>query len=427
MTDTAEQQEGASVATQARATGPFWTRLQTFSSLKNRDFRWLWIGYLFSFAAIMMQMVARGWLVYDLSASAFYLSLVWSMFGIAVLVFSPIGGVVADRVDKRNLLLVTQIGVAAVSVVVAILIQFDMIELWHLMAASLASGAIFSFNMPARQAFITELVGESELMNGIALSTAAMNLMRIAGPAIAGVLVEVIGIAGVYWVIVASYVFVIGSILKIPSHGVSQKTVKSRLGFFAQLMEGVNHVWEKKELVGLLVIAFVAVLFGWNYQAFMPAIAVDILKTGPSGFGILMAFSGVGAVVGTLGVATLGDYKRKGALMVLMALMFGVTLTLFAVSRNYYLSLLLVALVGLTSMAFMTINQTLVQVIAEPEKRGRVVSLLMMTWGLQPLGALPFGFLADRTSIAFTLALTGILLTATIPLMLVRSRAMLRL
>lgn len=415
------------MATQARATGPFWTRLQTFSSLKNRDFRWLWIGYLFSFAAIMMQMVARGWLVYDLSASAFYLSLVWSMFGIAVLVFSPIGGVVADRVDKRNLLLVTQIGVAAVSVVVAILIQFDMIELWHLMAASLASGAIFSFNMPARQAFITELVGESELMNGIALSTAAMNLMRIAGPAIAGVLVEVIGIAGVYWVIVASYVFVIGSILKIPSHGVSQKTVKSRLGFFAQLMEGVNHVWEKKELVGLLVIAFVAVLFGWNYQAFMPAIAVDILKTGPSGFGILMAFSGVGAVVGTLGVATLGDYKRKGALMVLMALMFGVTLTLFAVSRNYYLSLLLVALVGLTSMAFMTINQTLVQVIAEPEKRGRVVSLLMMTWGLQPLGALPFGFLADRTSIAFTLALTGILLTATIPLMLVRSRAMLRL
>ncbi|MDP7495030.1 MAG: MFS transporter, partial [Roseibacillus sp.] len=153
--------------------------LKTFLSLRNRDYRWLWIGYLFSFGAIMMQMVARGWLVVELTDSAFLLGLVWSMWGFSVLIFSPIGGVLADRMDKRNLIILTQAGVGAITVVIAVLIQFDLIELWHLMAGSFLSGIIFSFMMPARQAFIADLVGDRELMNAIALSTSAMNLMRV--------------------------------------------------------------------------------------------------------------------------------------------------------------------------------------------------------------------------------------------------------
>ncbi|MDA1096235.1 MAG: MFS transporter, partial [Chloroflexi bacterium] len=196
--------------------------LKTFAALKNREYRWLWIGYLFSFGAIMMEMVARGWLVVELTDSTFLLGLVWSMWGFSVLIFSPFGGVVADRMDKRNLLIVTQSGVAAITIVVAILIQTGLIEFWHLLAASFLSGVISSFIMPTRQAFIADLVEDRELMNAIALSTSAMNMMRVAAPAIGGFLVEFIAVSGVYWVIVALYVFVIASLFMIKPRGVSR-------------------------------------------------------------------------------------------------------------------------------------------------------------------------------------------------------------
>jgi MFS family permease len=403
-------------------------RFRTFSSLRIRDYRWLWTGYLFSFGAIMMQMVARGWLVYDLSASNFYLGLVMSMWAFAVLIFSPIGGVVADRMDKRNLLILTQAGVGMVSAVVAVLITLDMIALWHLLVASLVSGVIFSFNMPARQALIADLVGERELMNAFALSSAAMNLTRVAAPAVAGLLLEVIGVAGVYWVVVACYVFVIASILMIPARGGAQpRPGEQRRGIRQDMMEGLRYAFSSKALMGLLAVAFIAVLLGWNYQAFMPAVAVAVLGTGEAGFGILMAFSGIGAVVGTLAVATLGDFRRKGLLMTVSVIAMGVSLVLFSLSRNYYLSLGLIMLVGMTSMAFMTINSTLVQVITAPEMRGRVNSLLMMTWGLQPLGVLPFGVLADTVGVAFAIGLGGAALVLAVPLLLVPTRQMVRL
>jgi hypothetical protein len=179
--------------------------------------------------------------------------------------------------------------------------------------------------------------------------------------------------------------------------------------------------------MGLLAVAFVTVLLGWNYQAFMPAIAVDVLGTGEAGFGVLMAFSGIGAVVGTLAVATLGDFRRKGLLMTVSVIAMGVSLVLFSLSRGYYLSLGLIMLVGMSSMAFMTVNNTLVQMITTPEMRGRVVSLLMMTWGLQPLGVLPFGVLADTVGVAFAIGLGGAVLVIVIPLLLIPTRQMVRL
>ncbi len=383
--------------------------LKTFSSLRNRDYRWLWTGYLFSFGAIMMQMVARGWLVVELTDSTFLLGLVWSMWGFSVLIFSPIGGVLADRMDKRNLLILTQGGVGAITVVIAVLIQFDMIEFWHLMAGSFLSGVIFSFMMPARQAFIADLVGDRELMNAIALSTSAMNLMCVAAPAIGGVLVELIDVSGVYWVIVGFYFFVIASLLMIKPRGATVPE-GGREGMLRELAGGISHVWERRALVSLLIFAFLSVFLGWNYVAFMPAIAQDVLKTGASGFGILMAASGIGALIGSLGVASLGDFRWKGALMTGALIAFSITLIVFGFVRDYYVAIGLITLVGLTSFAFMTVNNTLVQILAAPPMRGRVVSLLMMTWGFQSFGVLPFGFLADQYSIGFAIALGGAML-----------------
>ena len=311
--------------------------------------------------------------------------------------------------DKRNLLILTQGGVGAITVVIAVLIQFDMIEFWHLMAGSFLSGVIFSFMMPARQAFIADLVGDRELMNAIALSTSAMNLMRVAAPAIGGVLVELIDVSGVYWVIVGFYFFVIASLLMIKPRGATVPE-GGREGMLRELAGGISHVWERRALVSLLIFAFLSVFLGWNYVAFMPAIAQDVLKTGASGFGILMAASGIGALIGSLGVASLGDFRWKGALMTGALIAFSITLIVFGFVRDYYVAIGLITLVGLTSFAFMTVNNTLVQILAAPPMRGRVVSLLMMTWGFQSFGVLPFGFLADQYSIGFAIALGGAML-----------------
>jgi MFS family permease len=383
--------------------------LKTFSSLSIRDYRWLWIGYLFSFGAIMMQMVARGWLVVELTDSAFLLGLVWSMWGFSVLIFSPIGGVIADRMDKRNLLIIAQAGIGAVTVAMAVLIQFDLIQFWHLLAGSFLSGVIFAFMMPARQAFIADLVGDHELMNAIALSTSAMNLMRVAAPAIGGILVELIDVSGVYWVIVVFYFFVIASLLMIKPRGVTVPK-GGREGMVTELVGGFRHVWERRALVSLLIVAFLAVFLGWNYVAFMPAIAADVLKTGASGFGILMAASGIGALAGSLGVASMGNYRWKGAVMTGALIAFALTLIVFGFVQNYFVAIGLISVVGLTSFAFMTVNNTLVQILAAPHMRGRVVSLMMMTWGFQSFGVLPFGFLADQVSIGFAIGLGGALL-----------------
>ena len=426
MTETDRSPNGRPVRDAASYGPPPRTGLQTFSSLRIRDYRWLWIGYLFSFGAIMMQMVARGWLVVELTDSTFLLSLVWSMWGFSVLIFSPLGGVVADRMDKRNLLILTQAGVGAITAVIAVLIHLDLIEFWHLLAGSFLSGVIFSFMMPARQAFIADLVGDRELMNAIALSTSAMNLMRVAAPAIGGVLVELIDVSGVYWIIVSLYIFVLASLLMIKPRGAVLATDR-REGMFQELVGGFRHVWERRALVSLLVFAFLSVFLGWNYVAFMPAIAADVLKTGPSGFGVLMAASGVGALIGSLGVASLGDYRWKGALMTGALIAFAFALIAFAFVSDYQIAIGLIGVVGLTSFAFMTVNNTLIQILAAPHMRGRIVSLLMMTWGFQSFGVLPFGFLADQVSIGFAIGLGGALLLLGTLAVLVFSRTMLKL
>ena len=170
---------------------------------------------------------------------------------------------------------------------------------------------------------------------------------------------------------------------------------------------------------------FLAVFLGWNYLAFMPAIAQDVLKTGASGFGILMAASGIGALIGSLGVASLGDFRWKGALMTGALVTLAIILIVFGFVRDYYVAIGLITLVGLTSFAFMTVNNTLLQVLAAPPMRGRVVSLMMMTWGFQSFGVLPFGFLADQVSIGFAIGLGGALLLIGALAVLAVSRTML--
>ncbi|MBI4215843.1 MAG: MFS transporter [Chloroflexi bacterium] len=373
------------------APGGVW---RTFSSLRIRNYRWFWIGMLFGFSAMQMQQVARGWLVYEMTGSALALGAIMAAAGIPMLLFSLLGGVAADRFDKRNLLIIVEGSIGLVNLVVAILIALNAVEFWHLLVASLATGAMFSFYMPTRQSIVPELVGERDLFNAIALNTSGMNLTRIAAPAIAGVLVGIIGVAGVYYIIAACYFIIMVTLLPIPSTG--NRGGKLLSGAGQDIMEGLNYIRRSQTLLILLAMALVVSLFAMPYLFLMPVFAVKELGRGAIELGVMMGVSGIGALAGSLTIGSLGrDFNHKGWLSIIMVLSFGASLLFFASARSYPLSLVALVFVGIANTGFMAVNNTLIMTNVTHEVRGRVMSVYMMTFGLQSAGMLFIGILAD--------------------------------
>lgn len=197
-------------------TGP---RITTFTSLRNRNYRWFWLSMLLSFSGLMMQNLARGWLVYEMTSSPFALGMVSAAWGVPMLLLAIYGGAVTDRVNKRNLLIITQIAQGIITAIIAILILTGAIAVWHLMVAAAFTGVTFAFNAPGRQAIIPELVTGKELMNAIALNSMGVNLMRIGAPALAGVLIAVIGVSGVYFISVGLYAAAVAALYMVSFPG----------------------------------------------------------------------------------------------------------------------------------------------------------------------------------------------------------------
>jgi MFS family permease len=308
-------------------------------------------------------------------------------------------------VKKKNLLIISQAGSLILALVIAILIQIEIIAVWHLVAASLLVGVVFSFNMPAQQAIIPELVGEQSLMNAIALNSAVMNLCRIAAPSLAGFLVGIIGVAGVYWIVTAFSLVAIFSLFTI--RVTTTMAVRPAAPMRQDLMEGLRYVRHNQELVILLVMAVIPVLFAMPYQMLMPIFARNVLEVGASGYGLLMSMSGAGALVGSLGIASLGNFQRKGLLLLGFGIIFGASQVFFALSHSFPLSLFILFVVGVGSTGIMALNNTLIQINTPHEVRGRVMSLFMMTFGLMPLGTLPAGAIAEVVGVAPVVGVGG--------------------
>lgn len=377
-----------------------------FSSLRSRSFRWYWLGMMGFFAAMQMQMLAQGWLVYDMTGSAMALGLVTAGWGLPVLVFSLLGGAVADRMDKRRLLMMAQSGIGAITLVVALLVVSGNIQLWHLMASALASGVVFAFNMPARQAIITELVEDELLMNAIALNSAAMNVMRIGAPALGGVLIGLMGVASVYFLTVVCYLFVLVTLFMVRTSSVNVVRKTGSLG--RSMLEGLSYTRRNHVLGVLLAMALVPIVFAMPYQMLMPAFAVDVLHEEAFGLGLLMATTGAGALLGSLLMASLGNYRRKGMLLVAAALLFGVALIGLSFAQSMWLALPILLVTGAGGTSYMALNNTLLQTNAAHEVRGRVMSIFMMSWGLTPLGVLPAGAIAQSLGVSVALAIGGV-------------------
>ncbi len=388
-----------------------------FAALRIRDYRLLWMANLGATFAMQMSVVARGWLVYAMTGSAVKLAWVMIAFLAPTVVFSLLGGALADRVAKKSIMVLAQGANCVSTVLLAMIILTGRIEFWHFIAFGLFNGSVLALAMPARQAIIPEIVGERGIFNAMALSAASMNLSRVLGPAAAGLVIAVMaggdtgstfGVGVVFCIIAALYGIAAFSTLFLDHGGLPSD--RERGGVAAEVGDGLRYIAADPQLRALMLAAFATMLFGMPLQFLMPAFNADALGGGPDALGWLMGAMGVGAILGSLLLARMGETRHKGMAMFGLALAWALASGLFAVSRELVTAVLLAALVGLASSMFMSLIMSLIQISASSDMRGRVMSVTMLIWGLMPLGVLPISFLAERFGIAAALVVSAVAL-----------------
>lgn len=389
--------------------------LAPFAALKKRDFRYFWIGNLAIFNAFQMGMVASGWLIYTLTNAALALGIISLAWGVPTVVFSLWGGAVADRVRKRDLLLATQVGAMLAHGVITVLILLGLIQFWHLVVSAVFSGVLFAFALPARHGIIPELVEDTQIPAAVALGATAMNFCRVVSPAIAGVLLKFIGIPGVYLVTLGSYLVVVASTLMIRRGRRPVKAEGSTV--LKDLFEGLSFVRSSRLIRLLLFVAFATILVGTPYGNLMPVFAKKVFAVGETGLGLLMASVGLGALCGSVLSSWLAGGARKGVLMLASGLVFGLSLVLFGVSPGMGWAMGFLFFVGLSSSTYFVATNTILISSTPPPLVGRVMSIYMITWGLQPLGVVPFSLLTDLAGARAAMVLAGLLLVAITGLM----------
>lgn len=380
-----------------------------FETLQIRDFRWIWIGSFISFMAMNMQMITRGWLVLRLeNDSPLALVLVMVSFAAPMTIVSLVGGALADRFSKKYLIIISQTANAVMTFVLAMMDASGAIWFGAVLIIGVVNGAMMAINMPSRQAIISDIVPESRLMNAVALNNSAMNLTRIIGPAMAGFLIIFIQTSGVFYLISIIYVFSALSLLMVRVDTAQSKSAKKSVG--KDIVEGLRYVWNDVNLRGLILMAFIPSLFGFTLFALLPVWAREALNVNSSDLGILMTMMGVGALIGTLGLAAIRRFSHRGLLLLGCGIVWGIMLVGLANSQIYPVAMPFLLIIGLISSVYMSLNMTLTQLSAAPEMRGRVMSIMMMTFGLMPIGALPFGTIAEYIGTANSLTISGALL-----------------
>lgn len=376
----------------------------TFRALRHRNFRLFYFGQMISLIGTWMQNVAQSWLVYLLTGSPFALGLVSFAGSLPVLLCSLPAGVVADRVGKRNLIVAMQTAAMIQAFMLSFLTWTGIVQIWHVALLAFGLGTISSFDMPARQAFVIEMVGKEDLMNAIALNSAIFNGARIVGPAIAGILVASLGVAPSFFLNGLSFLAVIAGLLLMDVQ--SRPVAHTGASMRQNIAEGLNYLRSNTTVRTLTTLVAVASIFGMPYAMLMPAFAADVLHVDASGLGFLSAAVGLGALAGAFALASLAGTRRKGLLLTAGNLLFPAMLLLFAASRSFLLSLAILVGVG---WAFITQNATvnsLIQSIVPDYLRGRVMSVYtLMFVGMIPVGSLQAGVVAQRFGAPFAVGL----------------------
>jgi len=365
-------------------------KFKTFTALRHRNFRLFFIGQAISLTGTWMQSLAQGWLVLKLTNSAFYLSFVQAMGSLPILFLSLIGGVVADRVAKRRLLLVTQTLSMLLALALGLLVSAGLVRAWHVAAIACVLGVVNTFDIPGRQSFIIEMVGEGDLLNGIALNSALFNGARIIGPAIAGALIAAVGLSACFYINAASYIAIIAGLAMMRFE--REQTSTGRRPVLRELHEGLSYVRRTPAVYSFILMVAVTSLFAIPYIALMPIFARDILGVGAHGLGIMMGSAGVGALLGALSLASSGGVRRRGLLAFIAASSAAAALFAFSFSRSFLLSCGLLVVIGWGMITHLAMANTIIQTDVPHALRGRVMSLYVLVFlGFTPIGNLIVG------------------------------------
>jgi MFS family permease len=382
--------------------------VSAFRALRHRNFQLFFGGQLISLIGTWMQNVAQSWLVYKMTGSSLLLGAVGFSSQIPIFLLSPIGGAIVDRRHRHRLIVATQTASMVLAFLLAGLTLFHVVKVWHIFVLSALLGFVNAFDIPARQAFIVEMVGKEDLMNAIALNSSMFNGARIVGPAVAGILVASIGEGWCFFANAVSYIAVIGGLLmmKVPPWMPHPRETSA----LSDIKEGFHWVYSTKPIFALLLLVGLVSLVGMPYAVLMPVFADRILHSGARGLGILMGFSGAGALAGALTLAAKSGLKGLGKWVGVSSAMFGVAIALFAYSRIFWLSAVLLIPVGAFMMVQMASTNTLIQSMVPDRLRGRVMSVYsMMMMGMAPLGALFAGAASDRIGASLTVAVGGLI------------------
>jgi MFS family permease len=381
----------------------------TFRALRHRNFRLYFTGQLVSLIGTWMQSVAQGWLMHRLTSSAFMLGLLGFCQFMPVMLFSLWAGVVADRVDKRKLLLITQTVAMLQAVALAALTTLHLVQPWMVLALAVVFGAFNAFDLPARQSYLVELVGKDDLSNGIALNSAAFNTARIIGPAFAGILVATVGEGGCFWLNAVSYLAVLYSLWRInAAPRIDETRTQDAL---ANMREGVRYAWTTPPIRNLLLLLGVTAGLGFQYMILLPVYTRDILKAGPNVYGLLVSAFGVGSLISAVMMTRrLDRWALRRNLLIGLASA-GIGMGTFAWSRALPLTVAMGFLSGFGLILYVASTNTLLQQTTEDRFRGRIMSLYtLMFVGTAPLGALASGAIAQRFGAPSATSLSAVVL-----------------
>jgi MFS family permease len=382
------------------------------AALTYRDFRVLWFGAFTSTIGTWMQKVAQNWLVLTLAgpSSAFFLGLDTFLGELPILLFTLIGGVVADRRDRRQLLLTSQYVQMGAAFTLAVLVYADVVRIWHVLALSVMTGMAQAFGGPAYQSLLPSLVGKDHVPNAIAFNSIQFNLARVIGPLLAGAAFGAFGMVACFGLNGASFLAVIVAILSLHIRHIPATTA-SRMGH--ELKGGFAFVRANPGLIGVAVLGFATTFLANPLLTFLPVFTTTVFGGGVDDYTHLMAAAGAGAVTGALVVAWLGKFRHMGRTLLLIQFVFGLVLILFALTRVFWINGLLLFAGGACMVMVAAMLSSLMQLNAPNEMRGRVMSIYMVAFrGGMPLGSLLAGWLATVTSVPTVLTVNGILLTA---------------
>jgi MFS family permease len=384
-------------------------RLQMFTALRHSSFRRFWMGMVASVLGFQIMTVAQGWLIYDLTDSKLALGYVGLAAGLPAIALNLFGGVIADKVNQRRLLIVTQVISSMGMLALATLTLTGLVEPWHIIASAFLIGSVQAFDTPTRQSLFPHLIDREDMLNAVALNSMVWQGTRVIGPAIGGIIIGTrLGVAPGFFAPFLGFLImaVMIATLRLPP---IQRAKGASL--FHDMAQGINFVRTNTIFAFLISMTFFNSIFGMSYIFILPVFARDIFNVGELGLGVLHAASGAGALLGTLITASLGNFQRKGWLILGGAVLFGTFLILFAVTGSLFkffpLSLVFIFCAGMSTSIYMITIMSTLQMMVPNELRGRVMGIYGMTWSLLPVGAMQSGAVAEYTSAPLAVAIGG--------------------